>query len=233
MADGKKLLAVTSKDGLVHLIDRASGKLLSKTATTTIANADAPITTKGTHFCPGLTGGSEWNGAAWHPATRFVYVNSVDWCVTVKLTELANITNINAAGKVESGAAAFGGGIPVPDPMAKAYGWTTAIDPATGRARWHIKMATPMIAAVTPTGGGLLFTGDLNGDFLALDATSGKSLYKYDTKNAVAGGVITYSAGGTQYVAAAAGNTSFFAWKVTGKPTLFILWALTHLAFGP
>ncbi len=65
MTGGKKLLAVTSKDGLVHLIDRASGKLLSKTATTTIANADAPVTTKGTHFCPGLTGGSEWNGAAW------------------------------------------------------------------------------------------------------------------------------------------------------------------------
>ena len=180
------------------------------------------MTTKGTHFCPGLTGGSEWNGAAWHPATRLVYVNSVDWCVTVKLTKLANITNINAAGKVSSGAAAFGGGIPVPDPMAKAYGWTTAIEPATGRARWHVKMTTPMIAAVTPTGGGLLFTGDLNGNFLALDATTGKSLYKYDTKNAVAGGVITYAAGATQYVAAATGNTSFFAWKVTGKPTLVI-----------
>jgi alcohol dehydrogenase (cytochrome c) len=222
MTGGKKLLAVTSKDGLLHLIDRASGKLVSKTATTTIANADAPMTTKGTHFCPGLTGGSEWNGAAWHPATHLVYLNSVDWCVTVKLTKLANITNINAAGKVASGGAAFGGGIPVPDPMTKAYGWTTAINPATGRARWHIKMTTPMIAAVTPTGGGLLFTGNLNGTLLALDATSGKILYRYDTKNAVAGGVITYTAGGTQYVAAATGNTSFFAWKVTGKPTLVV-----------
>ena len=47
MTGGKKLLAVTGKDGLVHLIDRASGKLLSKIATTTIANADAPITHEG------------------------------------------------------------------------------------------------------------------------------------------------------------------------------------------
>ncbi len=46
--------------------------------------------------------------------------------------------------------------------------------------------------------------------------------YRYDTKNAMAGGIITYRAGGKQYVAAAAGNTSFVAWKVTEKPTLFI-----------
>jgi len=220
--NGTSVLAATSKDGLVHFVNLGSGKLLTKTATTTIANAAAPITPAGTRYCPGVTGGSEWNGAAWNPQTRLVYVNSVDWCVTVKLTKLASIKNITAAAKAESGAAAFGGGIPVPDPIAKAYGWTTAIDPSTGRARWHIKMATPMVAALTPTAGGLVFTGDLNGNLLGLDATSGKILYHYDTNNAIAGGVITYRAGGKQYVAAAAGNTSFVAWKVTGKPTLFI-----------
>jgi alcohol dehydrogenase (cytochrome c) len=106
--------------------------------------------------------------------------------------------------------------------MTKAYGWTTAIDPATGNTRWHLRMATPMVAAVTPTAGGLVFTGDLNGNLFALDATNGKTLYRYDTKSAMAGGIITYRAGRTQYVAVAAGNTSFVAWKVTGKPTLFI-----------
>jgi alcohol dehydrogenase (cytochrome c) len=222
MAGGKQMLAATSKDGLVHLIDRANGKLLTKTATTTIANAAAPLTTAGTHYCPGVSGGSEWNGAAWDPAEGLVYVNSVDWCTTVKLSKLANIKNINAVGKVESGAAGFGGGIPVPDPMAKAYGWTTAIDPATGSTRWHVKMATPMLAALTPTAGGLVFTGDLNGDLLALDPTTGKILYRHPTKNAMAGGIITYLAAGKQYVAAAAGNTSFVAWRVTGTPTLFV-----------
>ncbi len=83
-------------------------------------------------------------------------------------------------------------------------------------------MPTPMIAALTPTAGGLVFTGNLNGDFLALDAGSGRVLYQYDTNGALAGGVITYRAGGKQYVAAATGNTSFVAWKVTGKPTLVV-----------
>jgi alcohol dehydrogenase (cytochrome c) len=219
---GKQILAATSKDGLLHLLDLSTGKLISKTATTTVANADAPITPAGTHYCPGVMGGSEWNGAAWSPSAGLVYVNSVDWCVTVKLSKLRSIKNITAAGKAESGAAAFGGGIPVPDAMTTAHGWTTAVDPSTGKRRWQIKMSTPMVAALTPTAGNVLFTGDLNGDLLALNATTGETLYRYDTKNAMAGGVITYRAGGRQYVAAAAGNTSFVAWKVTGKPTLFI-----------
>jgi alcohol dehydrogenase (cytochrome c) len=219
---GKKFVAVTAKDGFVHLLDRASGKLVTKIATTTVANADAAITTAGTHYCPGVTGGTEWNGAAWNPATNSLYVNSVDWCVTVKRSSLPSITNINQAATVFSGASGFGGGIPIPDPMAQANGWTTAIDPTTGSVKWHIRMGTPMISAVTPTAGGLLFTGNLNGDFLALDATTGATLFKYDTKNAIAGGVITYRAGGAQYVAVAAGNTSFVAWTITGKPTLFI-----------
>jgi hypothetical protein len=52
------------------------------------------VSTSGTHYCPGVTGGTEWNGAAWDPRTRLVYVNSVDWCVTVKLSKLASIKNV-------------------------------------------------------------------------------------------------------------------------------------------
>jgi outer membrane protein assembly factor BamB len=137
--------------------------------------------------------------------------------------EAASIKNIaTQAAKAESGAAAVGGGIPIPDLLTRAHGWTTAVDPLTGRARWHRKMPTPMVAALTPTAGGVVFTGDLNGNLLALDAATGKTLYRYDTKNAIAGGITAYVAGGKEYLAVAAGNTSFVAWKVTGKPTLFI-----------
>jgi alcohol dehydrogenase (cytochrome c) len=222
LPNGHALLAATSKDGYVYVLDRASGKLLSKTPVTTIANVAAPISVTGTRYCPGATGGSEWNGGAWSSKTGLFYVNSVDWCTTVKVSSLKSITNLTHAGKIYSGAAAFGGGIPLPDPMDRAYGWTTAIDPATGKIAWHKKMPTPMVAALTPTAGGVVFTGNLNGDFLALDATTGDALYSYDTKGALAGGVITYRAGGKQYVAAATGNTSFVAWKVTGNPRLFV-----------
>ena len=85
---------------------------------------------------------------------------------------MTNINQLSNAKQVSS----FGGGIPLPDPMANARGWTTAVDPVTGAAKWHVKMPTPMIAALTPTAGGLVFTGNLNGEFLALDAGSGRVL---------------------------------------------------------
>ena len=124
-AGGKAMVAATAKDGYVHLLDAATGKLQSRTSVTTHKNDQAPLTTAGTHFCPGPAGGMEWNGAAFSSGTGLVYVNSVDWCVTVKLTAVgANAPKMSIS--------SFGGGIPVPDSMSLAHGWTTAIDPKTG-----------------------------------------------------------------------------------------------------
>ncbi|MEJ2665501.1 MAG: hypothetical protein P8Z81_00110, partial [Deinococcales bacterium] len=75
---------------------------------------------------------------------------------------------------------------------------------------------------VTPTSGGVVFTGDLNGNFLALNAHNGDVLYKFQTGGAMAGGVITYQNNGTQYVAATSGNSSRSIWNTTGSATMFI-----------
>jgi PQQ-dependent dehydrogenase (methanol/ethanol family) len=215
---GKSMVAVTAKDGYVHLLDGATGKLLTKTQVTTRSNDTAPLTTQGTHYCPGVAGGEEWNGAAISRANGMLYVNAVDWCNTVKLSP----ADAHAAFVATGGGAGFGGGIALPDSLSAAHGWTTALDAATGAQKWHVRMPTPMVAAVTPTAGGVVFTGDLNGDFLALDAATGKTLFSQNTGGAMAGGVITYRAGGKQFVAAASGNTSYIAWTVTGKPTVVI-----------
>jgi alcohol dehydrogenase (cytochrome c) len=53
----------------------------------------------------------------------------------------------------------------------------------------------------------VLFTGDLNGDFMVVDARSGKVVYRFDTGGPIAGGVVTYEKNGKQYVAVAAGNS--------------------------
>jgi alcohol dehydrogenase (cytochrome c) len=84
-----------------------------------------------------------------------IYVNSVDWCATAKL--LAPVQRVADI--------AFGGGVVDIDSIDKAHGWTIAIEPATGRMIWHIKMPTPMIAALTPTAGGVVFTYALDGYF--------------------------------------------------------------------
>jgi len=76
--------------------------------------------------------------------------------------------------------------------------------------RWKYRSTRPMVAAVTSTAGGVLFTGELTGDFLALDAKSGDVLYRFNTGGPMGGGVVTYAAGGRQYVAAASGSPSNF-----------------------
>jgi glucose dehydrogenase len=80
-----------------------------------------------------------------------------------------------------------------------------------------------MVAAVTSTAGQVLFTGELTGDFLALDARTGTELYRFNTGGPIGGGVITYAAGGKQYVAVASGSPSnFWVDRNAGSPTIVV-----------
>ena len=81
------------------------------------------------------------------------------------------------------------------------------------------------MAGITATAGGLVFTGDLNGDVLAFDAVSGKVLWKQPTGGAIGGGVISYRAGGRQLVAAAVGLNSPI-WPVKGGAARVVVFGL-------
>ena len=85
------------------------------------------------------------------------------------------------------------GGAVASDPREKSKGWLTAFDASTGKERWKYASPTPLVAGVTATSGGVLFTGDLNNDFLALDATTGDVLYRFNTGGSIGGGVISYA----------------------------------------
>jgi alcohol dehydrogenase (cytochrome c) len=212
---GRQIAAAAGKDGLLYGIDRAGVtaggkvsqaplKILYATPVTTRTNVTAPFNPKTeTHFCPGTQGGSEWNGPAFHPALNLLFVNSVDWCASVKLADAASITGKRGAPWAGSGDEQHPFGSL--DPKEMWGGWLTGVDADTGRVRWKYKSPTPMLAAVTPTAGGVVFTGDLNGDVLALDAGNGSVLWRHASGAALGGGVISYQAGGHQRVAVAAG----------------------------
>ena len=83
---GKKLMAVSPKDGFLYGFDRADNKLLYRTPVTRIENVEEPFSTeKDVHFCPGAAGGEEWNSPAYDPVTNLIFTGDVDWCTTVKL----------------------------------------------------------------------------------------------------------------------------------------------------
>jgi alcohol dehydrogenase (cytochrome c) len=85
-------------------------------------------------------------------------------------------------------------------------------------------VATPLVAGVAVTSGGVLCTGDLTNDFLAINASNGETLYRFNTGGAVGGGVITYEMDGKQYVATMSGVVSgFFGGTGTSAVVVFAL----------
>lgn len=217
MIDGKPrdLVAVSGKDGLLRMLDRATHAVLYEVPITTRNSADADPTSAGVHICPGLLGGMEWNGPAYSPASNTLFVGSVDWCGTFVKSDQAPTWAENAH---------YYGGSVTPDPREQARGWLYAIDPATGKERWKEQWPTPLVAGITATKGGVLFTGDLDNHFLAIDASNGKTLYRFNTGGAVGGGVLSYAIDGKQYVATTSGVVSgFFGGSGTSAVIVFAL----------
>jgi alcohol dehydrogenase (cytochrome c) len=210
---GQRRLMTAGKDGFLHAIDIAGGKVAWKTPVTTIDNIDAPLTAQGTHFCPGTAGGVEWNGPAYSSNSNLVYVNSTDWCATVKLDPKPP--------KFEPGKPFIGSanGFGTMDEARK--GWLTAVDADTGTMRWHYQAATPLVAGIVATASGLVLTADLNGDFLAFDAATGNVLHKIATGQPAGGGLITYQQGEQQRIAIAAGLASRI-FRAEGQPSILI-----------
>jgi glucose dehydrogenase len=103
------------------------------------------------------------------------------------------------------------------DPVEEGRGWLTAVDVSTSIIRWRYGSHRPMLAAVTATSADLLFTGELDGDFLVLDARDGAVLYRYATGAAMNGGVVTYQVNGAQYVAVTSGSANRF-WRTSPRP---------------
>jgi alcohol dehydrogenase (cytochrome c) len=208
---GKSFMAVANKGGWLYLYDRDTHSLIVRSEVTAHENSDVPLSAQGVHHCPGLLGGVQWNGPAYSPRDELVYVNSIHWCTTTHLTESHFIRGLTYLGGEFSW-----------DPVETAGGSTNAFDAATGKQVWARASGTPMLAALTPTAGGVIFTGDLEGNFLTLDSRAGTVLYRFNTGGAVAGAASTYMIDGRQYVAITAGNASRSIWKTTGAATVVV-----------
>lgn len=218
-AAGNQFVASANKDGFLTVLDRARVTSASAAApdslllpvvyhvaTTTRKESTTPLSrTKKTRFCPGVQGGSEWNGAAYHPGFNTLYVGTVDWCSNVQLQKSANVPTPKLGG-VWFGADENSKNMM--DPPEQAKGWLTAYEAETGSMKWRFAATRPVLAAVTPTAGGLVFSADMGGQLRAFDADSGKVLWENNTGQSTGGGIISYSAGGRQLIAVASGMRS-------------------------
>jgi alcohol dehydrogenase (cytochrome c) len=195
----RNVIASTGKDGLLRLLDRDSKDTIYSVPFTNRLSAEGPMTTAPVRVCPGALGGQEWNGSAYYAKQNLLIVPATDWC-----TELNKDATAPDPEKEHTHAFYFGGQLK-PDPWSAARGRLTAFNASTGQEKWRYDAAKPLVAGVTATEGDLVFTGELSGDLLALDARSGKVLLRSALGGPAGGGVVTYSAGGVQNVAVVSG----------------------------
>lgn len=209
LPDRRKVVALGSKDGFVYVIDRRTRKLVFKRPVVTIKNHTTAPTADGIEICPGVLGGVEWNSPALDSNNQALVVGANDWC-----SKLRWKPQEYERGKLYTGGTA--------EMLGKPSGTITSLDASTGKQRWQMKTPNGVVAAITPTAGGLVFAGDLAGTLYALRSTDGEILRQIPTGGAMAGGIITYTVSDQQYVALTSGNVSRSTFGAVGVPTLII-----------
>jgi alcohol dehydrogenase (cytochrome c) len=210
--DGKKLILQANRNGFFYVIDRTNGKLIraesyAKVSWTKEKDANGrPVpakegspTPEGNRVCPGAAGATNWMSPTYDPQTKLFYVTAREQCDVFSTSPQP----------YEAGHAYYGSAYFPNDDAAPFYGALRAIDPDTGKIKWEWKHPSPTWSGVLSTAGGVVFTGDAEGNFIALDAASGKALWHFQCGASVYSSPMTYAVDGKQYVAVAAGTALF------------------------
>ncbi len=92
---------------------------------------------------------------------------------------------------------------------AEGYGAIRAIDPKTGEKKWEFKMVDYTESGVLSTAGGLVFGGGMDGEFVALNAITGKPLWHVYLGGANASGPMSYAVNGKQYIIGTGADTMY------------------------
>ena len=203
--EGKSIAAVgqASKTGWFYVHDRNTGKLLLKSeAFVPQSNLFAKATPEGTRLYPGILGGANWSPAAIDETSQHAYVAGIHAPIIYTSHETPARDGKPAIRYVSS------------EPTEEArWGLLSSIDLTSGKILWQQKTGQPLIGGVLATAGGLLFTGEGNGNFNAYDATNGALLWQTKADAGVNAPPISYEIDGVQYIAVAAGGNSIFGYK--------------------
>ena len=219
----RKLAVVSNRNGFFYAIDRTNGQFVyafplveginwtsgldPKTGRPKVNEALKPKVGGGTvkTIIPALEGGTNWFPPAYDPDLGVFFVAVNQWGMDLTAWEKSKL--LYKPGDFYQGA----------DyqlhRMGETIGRIKAIDIANKKVVWEVKSPLPLFSGMLATKGGVLFTGDLRGRFLAYDAKSGKELWKFQTGSGINASPITYELDGKQYVAILSG--------LGGDPTFY------------
>jgi len=217
----RKLLTHFDRNGLGYTLDRASGELLvaekydPKVNWTTGVDMDKnsqtygrpkvvaqystdhngeDVNTKG--VCPAALGSKDEQPAAYSPETQLFYVPTNHVCMDYEPFKVSY-----TAGQPYVGAT-----LSMYPPQGDTnMGNFIAWDGKTGKIVWSNKEPFSVWSGALATAGNVVFYGTLEGYLKAVDAKTGKELYKFKTPSGIIGNVTTYENNGKQYVAVLSG----------------------------
>lgn len=173
-----------------------------------IPNAETPCV-----ICPGAYGARSWPQAAFSPRTKMAYVPIAEWCMGMSTT--SDKRQLLSSGVQLSLA-------PHPDADDGMMGRVQAFDLVNQKLGWTFDQVTPPTTGLLATGGGLLFSGDLDPSLKAFDDTTGELLWQAPLDDAPASSLITYNINGMQYVVVVVGMTNNWVRDITNAHNDFV-----------
>ena len=149
-----------------------------------------------TGICPAALGSKDEQPAAFSPDTKLFYVPTNHVCMDYEPFRVSYTAGQPFVGATLS---------MYPPPGQTNMGNFIAWDASTGKIKWSDPEQFSVWSGALATKGGVVFYGTLEGYLKAVDASSGKELYRFKTPSGIIGNVMTYEHAGKQYVAVLSG----------------------------
>ncbi len=215
----RQVVMFANRNGFYYTLDRATGELLvaepfvRTTWATEIGVDGRPIllpghipNEEGEITCPDLRGGTNFWPPSYDPQTGMFFVNAREGCMTYFSWAQEYIPGQRFTGG--------SGQYITDDPEMPHYGALRALDPTNGERFWEFTYPTPSGAGLLTTATGIIFSGDNEGNLLALNSRTGELLWDYQMGATMWGtSPITYMLDGRQYLLVPAGTT-LTAWAL-------------------
>jgi lanthanide-dependent methanol dehydrogenase len=220
----RRVLLHPDRNGYLYTMDRTTGQVLSAKPfvhVTTTHGIDLktgrPIEEESKRpgigrvvreICPASPGGKDWQPSAYSPRTGYLYLPHNNLCQDEEGVQASYIEGTPFVGANVKMYAGPGGN----------RGAFTAWDPVAGRAVWSLPESFPAWSGALATAGDVVFYGTMDGWFKAVDARSGKLLWKFKAGSGIIGQPISYRGpDGKQYVAVLSGVGGWAGAIVSGN----------------
>lgn len=210
----KQIVGMPCKVGTVFSFDRETGEFLwaKQTIHQNLYESIDPETGEVTpnpdsilyeigetyNLCPSFTGGRNWPATAYSPDTKMLYVPMLNLCGDYTPFSDELTPEIGYGTQSEYTLLPSGN---------ENIGRLEAVNLESGETAWTYERRAPRYAPVATTAGGLVFGGNLDRVFEAIDQETGEVLWSTRLPGQVTGHPVSFSVDGTQYIAVTTGGS--------------------------